>query len=919
MRMGVRFSLLLAALFFTASAAAAQLTLVWTDKSNNEDGFRIERRTSGGSFAQIAVVAANVTSFIDSSVTAGTTYCYRVRAHNRQRVSAYTNEACGAPANLPTVTIGAANPTASEGGGAGQFLVRRTGSTAAPLTVSYAVGGTATAGSDYAALSRTVVIPAGASSAAITVRPANDPAVEPSETVAVRLVAGSAYAVGASSAATVKIVSDDKPTVTIGAVKSTATEGGGAGQFLVRRSGSTAAPLTVSYAVGGTATAGSDYAALSRTVVIPAGASSAPITVRPANDTAVEPSETVAVRLVAGSAYAVGASSAATVKIVSDDKPTVTIGAVKSTATEGGGAGQFLVRRSGSTAAPLTVSYAVGGTATAGSDYAALSRTVVIPAGASSAPITVRPANDPAVEPSETVAVRLVAGSAYAVGASSAATVKIVSDDKPTVTIGAVKSTATEGGGAGQFLVRRTGSTAAPLTVSYAVGGTATAGSDYAALSRTVVIPAGASSAAITVRPANDTAVEPSETVAVRLVAGSAYAVGASSAATVKIVSDDKPTVTIGAVKSTATEGGGAGQFLVRRTGSTAAPLTVSYAVGGTATAGSDYAALSRTVVIPAGASSAAITVRPANDTAVEPSETVAVRLVAGSAYAVGASSTATVGIVDDDPITIDNGRTGTSFTGTWLVSSGPSPYGSTSLYSAGAGQDTYRWTPTIPTTRVYEVYAWWTSLPNRSTDVQYRIRHAGGTAVVTRNQRTAGGQWVSLGTFQFNAGTAGYVQVSDVNGAGVSADAIRWMPPGMRPAPSAIPPGGIVIDNGRPGTSFTGQWSPSSGSKPYGGRSLYAAGSGQDTYLWRPTIPRARPYDVYVWWTVTQNRSTNVQYRIVSAQGTTVTTRDQRTGGGQWQYLGTFQFNAGTGGYVQVSDNNGSTVSADAALFVPR
>ena len=49
------------------------------------------------------------------------------------------------------------------------------------------------------------------------------------------------------------------------------------------------------------------------------------------------------------------------------------------------------------------------------------------------------------------------------------------------------------------------------------------------------------------------------------------------------------------------------------------------------------------------------------------------------------------------------------------------------------------------------------------------------------------------------------------------------------------------------------------------------------------------------------------------------MTTRDQRTGGGQWQYLGTFQFNAGTGGYVQVSDSNGSTVSADAALFVPR
>ncbi len=89
----LRFSLLLAALFFTAPAAAAQLTLVWADTSNNESGFRIERRIIGGSFAQIAVVAPNVTSFVDSSVTAGTTYCYRVRAYNPQRTSAYTNEA----------------------------------------------------------------------------------------------------------------------------------------------------------------------------------------------------------------------------------------------------------------------------------------------------------------------------------------------------------------------------------------------------------------------------------------------------------------------------------------------------------------------------------------------------------------------------------------------------------------------------------------------------------------------------------------------------------------------------------------------------------------------------------------------------------------------------------------------------------
>ena len=377
--------------------------------------------------------------------------------------------------------------------------------------------------------------------------------------------------------------------------------------------------------------------------------------------------------------------------------------------------------------------------------------------------------------------------------------------------------------------------------------------------------------------------------------------------------------VTISASPATATEGGAAGQFVVRRTGSTAAALTVNLTVGGTATAG-DYATLPTTVVIPAGASSAAITVRPTDDTAVEPNETVVVTLKAGTGYTVGASSSATVSVVDNDAaITIDNGGTGTSFTGTWLVSGAPNPYGSASLYASGSGQDTYRWTPTIPTMRAYDVYAWWTAHPNRSTNVQYRIVSAGGTAVLTRDQRTGGGRWQSLGTFQFNAGTAGYVQVSDVNGGIVSADAIRWEPAGMRPPLSQIPPGGIVIDNGGTATRFTGTWLVSGVPNPYGSTSLYASGSGEDTYRWTPTIPTMRAYDVYARWTAHPNRSTNVQYRIVSAGGTAVITRNQRTGGGQWQYLGTFQFNAGTGGYVQVSDSSGSIVSADAVLFAPR
>jgi len=77
-----------------AVVSASQLNLTWTDNANNESVFKIERKTgSGGTYAQIATTAANVSSFSDSGLIAGTQYYYRVRANNTGGDSAYSAEA----------------------------------------------------------------------------------------------------------------------------------------------------------------------------------------------------------------------------------------------------------------------------------------------------------------------------------------------------------------------------------------------------------------------------------------------------------------------------------------------------------------------------------------------------------------------------------------------------------------------------------------------------------------------------------------------------------------------------------------------------------------------------------------------------------------------------------------------------------
>ncbi|MBX3729435.1 MAG: fibronectin type III domain-containing protein [Candidatus Sumerlaeia bacterium] len=87
------------------TVSQTQINLSWTDNSNNETGFIIGRSTtSGGPYTDIATVGANVTTFNNTGLTAGTTYYYVVRATNTGGSSANSNQASATtqPANPHT-------------------------------------------------------------------------------------------------------------------------------------------------------------------------------------------------------------------------------------------------------------------------------------------------------------------------------------------------------------------------------------------------------------------------------------------------------------------------------------------------------------------------------------------------------------------------------------------------------------------------------------------------------------------------------------------------------------------------------------------------------------------------------------------------------------------------------------------------
>ena len=78
----------------TATAVSStQINLAWTDNATNETGFEIERSPDGTTFTPLATVAANATTYVNTGLTAATTYHYRVRATNGTGASAWSNVA----------------------------------------------------------------------------------------------------------------------------------------------------------------------------------------------------------------------------------------------------------------------------------------------------------------------------------------------------------------------------------------------------------------------------------------------------------------------------------------------------------------------------------------------------------------------------------------------------------------------------------------------------------------------------------------------------------------------------------------------------------------------------------------------------------------------------------------------------------
>ncbi|MYA08513.1 MAG: hypothetical protein F4060_00005, partial [Holophagales bacterium] len=523
------------------------------------------------------------TSVTIPDLTLNTSYEFRMRAENADRVGFFTSVVSATTLNQVSVSIAAAS--ANEGEPL-TFTVSLSAAWTENVTVNWATSDVgAVAGSDYTAASGSVMIPTSDTSATVTVDTLEDVLDESDERFMVTLTAppgGLPTNVTFSDAAATGTImdDDDPPTLSVDSPRVTEGDSGTTATmtFTYTLSAASGREVEVTASLGGpgeTATSGDDYATAlpGASLSFASGETSKTVEVTVNGDNVAEGDETVRLghdaptnAAFASDVEVIGGTAVATGTIVDDDTAPATIDLSVDPSSIGEADGATAVNVTAafpvgsdtiSMATDVTVEVgAAGDSATEGTDYQAVSTvTVTIPAAMPSGTgtFTLTPINDTAGEGHETITVSGTPPAGFT--AVNAATLTVLDDDAPVVSVADAEGTE---GGTVTFTVSISQTIAQDVTVNWATsdaqdGHRATADSDYTAVTGgSVTIPANQRSATFEVETLQDILDEYEEAFRVTLseppgglpqTAQGRVLLAADPSATGTIADDDPPPV----------------------------------------------------------------------------------------------------------------------------------------------------------------------------------------------------------------------------------------------------------------------------------------------------------------------------------------------------------------------------------------
>lgn len=540
-----------------------------------------------------------------------------------------------------------------------QFRVTRTGSVNTATTINYALGGTATLGTDYTLASvqgqqvsvsgNTISFGTGSTQATITVRVLGDNIEEPNENISVNLTdaVSSGIATISTSLASTTIVNDDFLTFSIN--DPTLGEGNTPTKnatFLITTPGAINQTVTVKYSTqnGSAISTGTfaDYLPQSGTLTFNPRQTVRNIVVSVRGDSVYELAEDFRVVL-SDPSLGTLTKPVGTATLLNDD-PLGIIRINDASVTEGNSGitnANFLVTLSNVTQPIVRVRYATRSiSGRSGGDFITHTGTLTFTRGETVKTISVQVLGDTNYEASETFALDLSDATNSTIGDPTG--LGFIANDDPLPLIDyrvrTLSTTVVEGANPTitptAFVVSRN-STKIPSSVEYNFTGTATQFSDYKILgfsgtgvtftANRLSFAVGASLATITVNVLGDAVFEPNETINLNLSnPDTPGAILSVPNATTTIANDD-PLPGILVYRPIVTEGNSGNtlaNFQVFVTTATSRPITVKYTTqNDTARAGSDYIPVSGILTFTPGERTKTISISVIGDTNYEENE----------------------------------------------------------------------------------------------------------------------------------------------------------------------------------------------------------------------------------------------------------------------------------------------------------
>ncbi|MCB0208432.1 MAG: DUF5123 domain-containing protein [Anaerolineae bacterium] len=521
---------------------------------------------------------------------------------------------------------------------------------------------TATVGSDYTAVSGTLTITAGLTTATFQVPITDDLLFEDDELVDLSLSnpQGATLTGAVNHPASLTIIDNDLVTIDFSAAAYSVNENAGPAIITVTLASPVSDTVTVDYAsTDNTATAGSDYTDVTTgTLIFPANTTVQTFTVPISNDAILEGAETVTLTLsnpISGSLVN-AINNPAVLTILDDEAVTADFSSTDYSVDESAGTATITVTLSATVTQDVGVDYLTSdGTATAGSDYTTAGDTLTFTTGITQQTFTVPILEDSLFEADETVILTLLNPNLVNIGTTSPATLTITDNDpEPTVDFDAAAYTVNETDGTAVLTVTLSAEAGITATVNYATSdNTAIDPDDYLTTNGTLSFSPGVTQAFITIPIVDDNDFEENELLTVTLSLPSNAVLGSNTPVPLTIISeDDVPTVGFESTDYSVDEDAGPAVITVTLSAASFVPINVTVTSSDdTAINPDDYDAVNLFLEFTPGTTTITFPVTINDDLLLEGDETLDLTLSGPISATLATTDTATLTIIDDEEI----------------------------------------------------------------------------------------------------------------------------------------------------------------------------------------------------------------------------------------------------------------------------